>query len=144
MAHYIHKLALLCLVVLLATPCKSHSIARKLGNNLNSSHEIIKESRAEETHEEGKQETHSSKEAVLDEEVENSHAHDHHHRGFMDNSIVGVGVVLGGLATIFSVAIFCYIRATARHNKYDDTSLTRTSPSTSTPSVPSSPSPTIV
>lgn len=34
----------------------------------------------------------------------------------MDKSIAGGGVILGGLATTFLVAIFCYIRATGRKN----------------------------
>ncbi|KAJ4833500.1 hypothetical protein Tsubulata_007995 [Turnera subulata] len=38
----------------------------------------------------------------------------HHHA--MDKSVAGGGVILGGLATTFLVAVFCYIRATKRHN----------------------------
>ncbi|WCJ28374.1 hypothetical protein M5689_010075 [Euphorbia peplus] len=38
----------------------------------------------------------------------------HQHRG-VDKSVAGGGVILGGLATTFLVAVFCYIRATARH-----------------------------
>lgn len=34
----------------------------------------------------------------------------------MDKSIAGGGVILGGLATTFLVAVFCYIRATGRKN----------------------------
>ena len=37
----------------------------------------------------------------------------HHHS--MDKSVAGGGVILGGLATTFLVAVFCYIRATGRH-----------------------------
>ncbi|XP_050241941.1 uncharacterized protein LOC126690862 [Quercus robur] len=33
----------------------------------------------------------------------------------VDKSIAGGGVILGGLATTFLVAVFCYIRATGRH-----------------------------
>ncbi|XP_070037053.1 uncharacterized protein [Nicotiana tomentosiformis] len=36
----------------------------------------------------------------------------HHHS--VDKSIFGGGIILGGLATTFFVAIFCYIRATRR------------------------------
>lgn len=36
------------------------------------------------------------------------------HHSF-DKSMVGGGVILGGLATTFLVSIYCYIRATARH-----------------------------
>ena len=43
----------------------------------------------------------------------------HHHHPF-DKSIAGAGVILGGLATTFLVAVFCYVRATARH-KPDNT-----------------------
>ncbi|GMI96532.1 hypothetical protein like AT3G09280 [Hibiscus trionum] len=32
-----------------------------------------------------------------------------------DKSIAGGGVILGGLATTFLVAVFCYIKATGRH-----------------------------
>lgn len=37
-----------------------------------------------------------------------------HHRRSFDKSVAGGGVILGGLATTFLVAIFCYIRATRR------------------------------
>ncbi|XP_029126407.1 uncharacterized protein LOC114915677 [Cajanus cajan] len=40
--------------------------------------------------------------------------YNHQHHSF-DKSIAGAGVILGGLATTFLVAVFCYIRATARH-----------------------------
>lgn len=33
----------------------------------------------------------------------------------VDKSIAGGGVILGGLASTFLVAVFCYIRATGRH-----------------------------
>ncbi|CAN0926468.1 hypothetical protein LINGRAHAP2_LOCUS35360 [Linum grandiflorum] len=39
---------------------------------------------------------------------------EHHHHHSMDKSVAGGGVILGGLATTFLVAIFCYIRATGR------------------------------
>ncbi|KAH0779177.1 hypothetical protein KY290_005604 [Solanum tuberosum] len=38
----------------------------------------------------------------------------HHHS--VDKSICGGGVILGGLATIFLVAIVCYIRVTRRRH----------------------------
>ena len=41
------------------------------------------------------------------------HLQKHHHS--MDKSVAGGGVILGGLATTFVVAVFCYIRATGRH-----------------------------
>ncbi|KAK4432334.1 hypothetical protein Salat_0995500 [Sesamum alatum] len=47
------------------------------------------------------------------EEVMRSNHHHHHHRS-IDKSVAGGGVILGGLATTFLVAIFCYIRATGR------------------------------
>ncbi|KAH6806911.1 transmembrane protein [Perilla frutescens var. frutescens] len=37
-----------------------------------------------------------------------------HHRRGVDKSVAGGGVIIGGLATTFLVAIFCYIRATRR------------------------------
>lgn len=37
------------------------------------------------------------------------------HHDSMDKSVAGGGVILGGLATTFLVAVFSYIRATARH-----------------------------
>ncbi|GKV05916.1 hypothetical protein SLEP1_g17865 [Rubroshorea leprosula] len=37
------------------------------------------------------------------------------HHGSLDKSIAGGGAILGGLATTFLVALFCYIRATRRH-----------------------------
>lgn len=40
-------------------------------------------------------------------------SHDGHHS--LDKSVAGGGVILGGLATTFLVAVFCYIRATGRH-----------------------------
>lgn len=49
---------------------------------------------------------------VAQEEVMNINHH-HHHRS-VDKSVAGGGVILGGLATTFLVAVFCYIRATGR------------------------------
>ncbi|CAI9780111.1 unnamed protein product [Fraxinus pennsylvanica] len=46
------------------------------------------------------------------EEIKISHHHHHHHS--IDKSVAGGGVILGGLATAFLVAVFCYIRATGR------------------------------
>lgn len=43
------------------------------------------------------------------------HLKKHHHHS-VDKSVAGGGVILGGLATTFLVAIFCYIRATGRRN----------------------------
>lgn len=43
-----------------------------------------------------------------------------HSQHSIDKSITGGGVILGGLATTFLVAVFCYIRATARHHKNGD------------------------
>lgn len=40
----------------------------------------------------------------------------HHHRQAFDKSVAGGGVILGGLATTFLVAIVCYIRATRRRS----------------------------
>lgn len=37
-----------------------------------------------------------------------------HHGSSVDKSVAGGGVILGGLATTFFVAVFCYIRATRR------------------------------
>ncbi|XP_034694945.1 uncharacterized protein LOC117921222 [Vitis riparia] len=42
----------------------------------------------------------------------------------MDKSIAGGGVILGGLATTFLVAVFCYIRATGRKNSDSTADLT--------------------
>ncbi|KAF7825612.1 hypothetical protein G2W53_016776 [Senna tora] len=39
--------------------------------------------------------------------------HGHHHHSF-DRSMAAGGVIVGGLATAFMVAVFCYIRATRR------------------------------
>lgn len=38
-----------------------------------------------------------------------------HSHSSVDKSVTGGGVILGGLATTFLVAVFCYIRATGRH-----------------------------
>ncbi|KAL4340937.1 hypothetical protein GQ457_08G019680 [Hibiscus cannabinus] len=38
----------------------------------------------------------------------------------MDKSVAGGGVILGGLATTFLVAVFCYIKATGRHKRQSD------------------------
>lgn len=44
-----------------------------------------------------------------------------HHHSTVDRSVAGGGVILGGLATTFLVAVFCYIRATRKHKpKYDE------------------------
>lgn len=47
----------------------------------------------------------------------------HHHRS-IDKSVAGGGVILGGLATTFLVAIFCYIRATRRRRAVEPASPT--------------------
>ncbi|GMI96531.1 hypothetical protein like AT3G09280 [Hibiscus trionum] len=39
-----------------------------------------------------------------------------------DKSIAGGGVILGGLATTFLVAVFCYIKATGRHKSDSESS----------------------
>ncbi|KAJ7950243.1 Transforming growth factor beta receptor type 3 [Quillaja saponaria] len=51
------------------------------------------------------------------EEILSSQGHliKHHHHSMFDKSVAGGGVILGGLATTFLVAVFCYIRATGRH-----------------------------
>lgn len=49
--------------------------------------------------------------SVAQEQVMKTH---HHHHPSIDNSVAGGGVILGGLAAIFLVAVFCYIRATRR------------------------------
>lgn len=49
--------------------------------------------------------------SILEQQI---HLKKHHH---VDRSVAGGGVILGGLATTFLVAVFCYIRATARHKK---------------------------
>lgn len=45
--------------------------------------------------------------------VQDIHLPNHHHS--VDKSIAGGGVILGGLAAVFLVAVFRYIRATGRH-----------------------------
>jgi hypothetical protein len=52
-------------------------------------------------------------------QVQDIHLPSHHHS--VDRSVAGGGVILGGLATTFLVAVFCYIRASGRH-KADTTS----------------------
>lgn len=42
--------------------------------------------------------------------------HHHHHESVLEESVAGGGVIVGGLATTFLVAIFCYIRATRRNS----------------------------
>lgn len=49
-------------------------------------------------------------------------SHDSHHS--VDKSIAGGGVILGGLATTFLVAVICYIRATRRHKAETTTTTT--------------------
>ncbi|GAV65452.1 hypothetical protein CFOL_v3_08967 [Cephalotus follicularis] len=65
------------------------------------------------------QEMHSTEGAM--ENLSTVHGQDiilkkNHHS--VDKSVAGGGVILGGLATTFLVAVFCYIKATAtgRHN----------------------------
>ncbi|XP_007026874.2 PREDICTED: uncharacterized protein LOC18597662 [Theobroma cacao] len=48
-----------------------------------------------------------------------------HHRS-VDKSVAGGGVILGGLATTFLVAVICYIRATGRHKSETHQSTTET------------------
>ncbi|XP_009800133.1 uncharacterized protein LOC107821536 [Nicotiana tabacum] len=47
-------------------------------------------------------------------EVDEAHEIKIKHHHLIDKSIFGGGIILGGLATTFFVAIFCYIRATRR------------------------------
>lgn len=50
-----------------------------------------------------------------------------HHHSTVDRSVAGGGVILGGLATTFCVAVFCYIRATRKQKpNYDDEKETET------------------
>ncbi|PPE00325.1 hypothetical protein GOBAR_DD02636 [Gossypium barbadense] len=58
--------------------------------------------------------TEPNKEENVSVEGEAIHLQNHHHHS-MDKSVAGGGVILGGLATTFLVAVFCYIRATGRH-----------------------------
>ncbi|KAJ0089402.1 hypothetical protein Patl1_31771 [Pistacia atlantica] len=55
----------------------------------------------------------SNKEENLRVEGQKIHLKNNHHS--VDKSVAGGGVILGGLATTFLVAVFCYIRATGRH-----------------------------
>ncbi|VVA96969.1 unnamed protein product [Arabis nemorensis] len=44
-----------------------------------------------------------------------------HHHSTVDRSVAGGGVIIGGLATTFFVAVFCYIRATRKQKpNYDE------------------------
>lgn len=61
--------------------------------------------------------------------IEIHHRKPHHS---VDKSVAGGGVILGGLATTFLVAIFCYIRATKRsHKAAEIASLNASSPTAS-------------
>ncbi|EOA32607.1 hypothetical protein CARUB_v10015901mg [Capsella rubella] len=51
--------------------------------------------------------------------------HEHHH-STVDKSVAGGGVILGGLATTFLVAVFCYIRATRKPKPIYDEKETET------------------
>ncbi|KAK3226275.1 hypothetical protein Dsin_006137 [Dipteronia sinensis] len=53
---------------------------------------------------------------------EEIHLKKNHHSA--DKSVAGGGVILGGLATTFFVALFCYIRATGRHTTDNQTQTT--------------------
>ncbi|KAL4571791.1 hypothetical protein LXL04_018556 [Taraxacum kok-saghyz] len=61
----------------------------------------------------------SGHEGTMEEEhgryLEKQHRH-HHRSGEVDKSIVGGGVILGGLVMAFVVSIVCYIRATRRRS----------------------------
>ncbi|XP_052174331.1 uncharacterized protein LOC127789500 [Diospyros lotus] len=66
---------------------------------------------------------HSGKEvSASDEETQFVHETTSHHRRHRpnDKSVAGGGVILGGLATTFLVAVFCYIRATRRRSVADE------------------------
>lgn len=54
--------------------------------------------------------------SILEQKI---HLKKNHHS--LDRSVAGGGVILGGLATTFLVAVFCYIRATARHKAAETT-----------------------
>ncbi|XP_010543892.1 PREDICTED: uncharacterized protein LOC104816660 [Tarenaya hassleriana] len=55
-----------------------------------------------------------------------------HHHSTVDRSVAGGGVILGGLATTFLVAVFCYIRATRKHSARNDDTVNVTPASSST------------
>lgn len=84
------------------------SIGRKLGKHQYDNHVIVSPSpspfeRSILSHE---------KTSVLDSQ---SHFHLVKQHHLFDKSIVGGGVILGGLATTFLVVVYCYIRATSKH-----------------------------
>ena len=107
-----------------------------------------KESHMEEATSDSPKETAIDRESVLeptterniDVDVRNAQTSNHHHS--VDKSVAGGGVILGGLATAFLVAVFCYIRATGR-SKNENISSVPSSPTTTSSSA-SSCSPTIV
>lgn len=110
-------------------PCPSPSITRKLGKHNPSktnpkSSDVPALSPRSAPSPTTTSETPETRESVsiLEQEI---HIKKHHHS--MDKSVAGGGVILGGLATTFLVAVFCYIRATARH-KGSVTSTTGSSP----------------
>ncbi|KAL7248414.1 hypothetical protein ACSBR2_003189 [Camellia fascicularis] len=64
---------------------------------------------------------HSTKAIInaSDQQIETVQVQIKKRRHSTDKSVAGGGVILGGLATTFMVAVFCYIRATGRKNDTD-------------------------
>ncbi|CAK8574948.1 unnamed protein product [Lathyrus sativus] len=81
---------------------------RKLGKNQYDNHGIMSPSPSPF---EGSILSHE-KSSVLDSQSHFRLVKKHH---LFDKSIVGGGVILGGLGTTFLVVVYCYIRATSKH-----------------------------
>ncbi|KAL8036671.1 hypothetical protein ABFX02_12G173500 [Erythranthe guttata] len=85
---------------------KNPIISRKLGNNFITTLKKLSTAEAPQAVEESG----PSAAAAQEEQMLKINHHG------VDKSIAGGGVILGGLATTFLVAVFCYIRATGRKN----------------------------
>ncbi|GFQ05317.1 hypothetical protein PHJA_002675800 [Phtheirospermum japonicum] len=88
--------------------------ARKLGKHNNSQGEIVKSPKAADKGGEFSREMSASGEESGPISQEHVMKINHHNHRRVDKSVAGGGVILGGLATAFLVAVFCYIRATRR------------------------------
>lgn len=104
------KVLVWCLILVSAHLSTLAAPARKMGeHNLHGKITVAASSPSPSPSEEARKEE-AAEETVMERN------HHHHHHSSVHKSVVGGGVILGCLAAVFLLAVFCYIRATGRKN----------------------------